>query len=88
MAGKAKKASEATTSTTPPPGGSEVRDMTLPSLGYLGAKFSETSFPDYANRLLLSFSSNNNYSSFSTALILVLLNWAENNHVVVYDFPV
>ena len=48
MAGKAKNAPEANFprgNGRQGGGGSEVRDMTLPSQGNLGAKFSEMSFP-------------------------------------------
>ena len=69
--------------------GSGVRDMALPSLGYLEAKFSETSFPDFKTY----FTQISCCYHFYPIIVhsqqhLVLLNWAENNHVVGYDFPV
>ena len=67
MAGKAKNTPEADFPGGRGGGGSGVRDMALPSLGNLRAKFSETSFPRsissfqdlfYANRPLLSLNNN------------------------------
>ena len=47
MAGKAKNTPEADFPGGRGGGGSGVRDMALPSLGNLRAKFSETSFPHF-----------------------------------------
>ena len=69
--------------------GSGVRDMALPSLGYLGDKFSEMSFPDFKTYFTQIGCCYHFYPIIlHSQQHLVFWNWAENNHVFVYDFPV